>query len=294
MCVDYTSLNKACPKDPFPLPRIDQVIDSTAGCETLCFLDAYSGYHQIAMCIADQLTTSFITLFGTYYYQTMPFGLKNTGATFQQCMRRVFGELIGNIIEAYVEDIAVKSKKTGDLVPDLTEVFAKLRQHEVKLNPEKCVFEVPRGMLLDFVMSECGIEANPEKISAIMDMGLIKNLKGVQRVTGCLAALIHFIARLGERSLPLYKLMKKSDHFTWTPEVQEALDSLKNMLKSPPILTAPTPEEPMLMYISATTQVVSAALVVEREEPGRSQRVQRPVYFVSEVLSDSKTRYSQM
>jgi hypothetical protein len=88
--------------------------------------------------------------------------------------------------------------------------------------------------------------------------------------------------------------MKKSDHFTWTPEVQEALDSLKNMLKSPPILTVPTPEEPMLLYISATTQVVSAALVVEREEPGRTQKVQRPVYFVSEVLSDSKTCYSQM
>jgi hypothetical protein len=88
--------------------------------------------------------------------------------------------------------------------------------------------------------------------------------------------------------------MKKSDHFTWTPEVQEALDSLKNLLKSPPMLTAPTMEEPMLLYISATTQVVSAALVVEREEPGRSQKVQRPVYFVSEALSDSKTRYSQM
>jgi hypothetical protein len=94
--------------------------------------------------------------------------------------------------------------------------------------------------------------------------------------------------------MPLYKLMKKSDHFTWTPEAQEALDSLKNMLKSPPILTAPTPEEPMLLYISATTQVVSAALVVEREEPGRTQKVQRLVYFVSEVLSDSKTCYSQM
>jgi hypothetical protein len=88
--------------------------------------------------------------------------------------------------------------------------------------------------------------------------------------------------------------MKKSDHFTWTTEAQEALDSLKNMLKSPPILTAPTTEEPMLLYISATTQVVSAVLVVEREEPGRSQKVQRPMYFISEVLSDSKTRYSQM
>jgi hypothetical protein len=181
-----------------------------------------------------------------------------------------------------------------DLVPDLTEVFAKLRPHGVKLNPKKCVFEVPRGMLFGFVVSERGIEANPRKISAIMDMGPIKNLKGVQRVTGCLAALSRFIARLGERSLPLYKLMKKSDHFTWTPEAQEALDSLKNMLNSPPILTALTPKEPMLLYISATTQVTSAMLVVEREEPGKLQKVQRLVYFVSEVLSDSKTRYSQV
>jgi hypothetical protein len=119
---------------------------------------------------------------------------------------------------------------------------------------------------------ERGIKANPEKISAIMDMGPIKNLKGVQRVTGCLAALRHFIAGLGERSLLLYKLMKKSNHFTWTPEAQEALDSLKNILKSPPILTALTTEEPMLLYISATTQVVSANLVVEREDPRRSQK----------------------
>jgi hypothetical protein len=149
----------------------------------------------------------------------------------------------------------------------------------VKLNPEKCVFGVPRGMLLVFVVSERGIEANPDKISAIMYMGPIKNLKGIQWVTGCLAALSRFIARLRERNLPLYKLMKKSNHFTWTPEVQEALDSLKNILKSPPILTALTTEELMLLYISATTQVVSATLVVEREEPGRSQKVQ---HFISE------------
>jgi hypothetical protein len=109
-------------------------------------------------------------------------------------MQHVFGELIERIIEAYVDDIVVKSKKTVDLVPDLAGVFPKLRQHGVKLNPEKCVFGVPRGMLLGFVVSERGIEANLEKISAIMDMGLIKNLKGIQRVTGCLAALSRFIA----------------------------------------------------------------------------------------------------
>jgi hypothetical protein len=102
---------------------------------TLCFLDAYSGYHQIAMCVVDQLATSFITPFGAYYYQTMPFGLKNAGATFQRYMRRVFGELLGRMIEVYIDVIIVKLKKTGDLVPDLTEVFTKLRQHGVKLNP---------------------------------------------------------------------------------------------------------------------------------------------------------------
>jgi hypothetical protein len=111
-------------------------------------------------------------------------------------MRHIFGELTGHIIEAYVDDIIVKSKNTGDLVPDLTEVFAKLRRHEVKLNPEKCVFGVPRGMLLGFVISERGIEANPDKISAIMEMEPIKNLKGVQHVMGCLVALSRFIAQL--------------------------------------------------------------------------------------------------
>jgi len=115
MCVDYTSLNKACPKHPFPLPRIDQIVDSTAGCELLSFLDAYSGYHQIKMKESNQLATSFITLFGTYCYVTMSFGLKNVGATYQRCMLRVFGDLIGRTIEAYVADIIVKSREANDL-----------------------------------------------------------------------------------------------------------------------------------------------------------------------------------
>ena len=110
MCVDYTGLNKACPKDPFPLPRIDQIVDSTSGCETLYFLDAYSGYHQITMKESNQLVTSFITPFGSYCYVSMPFGLKNIRATYQRCMLKCFRDLIGRTIEAYVDDIVVKSK----------------------------------------------------------------------------------------------------------------------------------------------------------------------------------------
>ena len=109
MYVDYTGLNKACPKDMFPLSRIDQVVDSTLGCETLCFLDAYSGYHQIMMKEFDQLATSFITPFGSFCYVTMPFGLKNAGAMYQRCMLKYFGDLIGRTVEAYVDDNVVKS-----------------------------------------------------------------------------------------------------------------------------------------------------------------------------------------
>ena len=114
MCVDYTSLNKACPKVPFPLPYIDQNVDSTVGCETLSFLDAYSGYHQIKMKESNQLTTSFITPFGMYYYVTMPFGLCNARATYQRCMLHVFREHIGSTVKAFVDDIVVKSKRQGD------------------------------------------------------------------------------------------------------------------------------------------------------------------------------------
>jgi hypothetical protein len=288
MCVDYTGLNKACPKVPYPLPRIDQIVDSTAGCETLSFLDAYSGYHQIRMKESDQLATSFITPFGMYCYITMPFGLRNAGATYQRCMNHVFGEHIGRTVEAYVDDIVVKTRKASDLLTDLETTFKCLKAKGVKLNPEKCVFGVPRGMLLGFIVSEQGIEANPKKIVAITNMGPIKDLKGVQRIMGCLAALSRFISHLGERGLPLYCLLRKTERFTWTPEAEEALENLKALLTSAPILV------PLLIYVAATTQVVSAAIVVERREEGHALLIQRPVYFISEVLSETKIRYPQI
>jgi hypothetical protein len=214
MCVDYTSLNKACPKVPFPLPRIDQIVDSTAGCELLCFLDAYSRYHQIKMKESDQLATSFITPFEMYCYVTMSFGLRNAGATYQRCMHHVFGDHIGRTVEAYVDDIVVKTRKADDLVSDLRIAFGCLRANRVKLNPEKCVFGVPRGMLLGYIVSQQGIEANSEKVAALERMGPIQDLKGVQKVLGCLAALSRFISRLGEKGLPLYWLLKKHERFS--------------------------------------------------------------------------------
>jgi hypothetical protein len=264
------------------------------GCETLSFLDAYSGYHQIKMKESDQLATSFITPFGMYCYVTMPFGLRNAGATYQRCMQHVFGERIGPTVEAYVDDIVVKTKKANNLINDLDVAFKCLRAKSIKLNPEKCVFGVPRGMLLGFIVSKRGIEATPKKITAITKVGPIRDLKGMQRVTGCLAALSRFVSRLGEKALPLYHLLKKSEHFSWTLEAEEPLAKLKATLSNSPILIPPTLGEPLLLYVAVTTQVVSIVLVLKRAEEGHTLLVQRSVYFISEVLSETKVRYPQI
>jgi ribonuclease HI len=149
-------------------------------------------------------------------------------------------------------------------------------------------------MLLGFIVSERGIEANPEKIVAITNMGPIKDLKEVQRVMGCLAALSRFISCLGEKGLPLYRLLRKVERFTWTPEAEEALRNLKALLTNAPTLVPPAAGENLLIYVAATTQVVSAAVVVERQEEGHALLIQRPVYFISEVLSETKICYPQI
>jgi hypothetical protein len=291
MCVDYTNLNKHCPKDHFGLPRIDQVVDSTVGCVLLCFLDCYSGYHQIALKEEDQVKTAFITPFGMYAYKTMSFGLKNAGATYRRVIQMCFAYQLYRNIEANMDDVVIKTRNLDSLIADLEETFSSLRRFRWKLNPTKCVFGVPSGKLLGFIINNRGIKANPVKISAITDMGALTTIKYVQKLTGCLAALNRFISRLGERGLPFFKLLKCQDKFQWTKEAERALHDLKHHLHSPPVLTAPLPGEDLLLYIAAITHVVSSAIVVERSEECHAFGVQRPVYFVSEVLSESKVRY---
>jgi hypothetical protein len=179
-------------------------------------------------------------------------------------MQHVFGDHIERTVEAYVDDIVVKTRKADDLVNDLRIAFDCLRANGVKLNPEKCVFGVSRGMLLGYIVSQRGIEPNPEKVVALNRMGPIRDLKGVQKVLGCLANLSRFISRLGEKGLPLYRLLKKHERFSWTVEAQEVLDKLKATLTHAPILTPPQGGEPLYLYVAATTQVVSTVIVVER------------------------------
>src|SRR4051812_22428261 len=241
MCVDYGPLNMHCPKDHFPLPRIDQIIDSTAGCDLLSFLDAYSRYNQIRMKEEDEEHTSFITPYGIFCYKTMPFGLKNAGATYQRMMQACLKEQIGRNAQVYVDDIVIKTYKADTLLDDLRETFASLNKYRIKLNPKKCAFGVPAGKLLGYIVSARGIKANPEKVQAIAKMQEPTDIKGVQQLTGRLTALRRFISRLGKRTLPFYQLLKKGENFKWTEEARDSFAELKKTLSTPPRLLSSLP-----------------------------------------------------
>jgi hypothetical protein len=213
MCIDFTDLNKACPKDEFPLPRIDSLMDAEATSELLSLLDCYLGYHQIRMKKEDEPKTSFITLSGTYCYLRMPEGLKNAGGSFSRMTAKVLHSQIGKNVLIYVYDIIVKGTKPEKHVADFQETFANFRRASLKLNPEKCVFGVKKGKFLGFLVSTEGIKANTSKIEAILRMEPPKSRKGAQRLTGRLASLNRFISRSAERNLPFFEVLKSAEVF---------------------------------------------------------------------------------
>ena len=167
-----------------PLPRIDQLVDSTAGHELLTFMDAFLGYNQILMKEEDQEITAFVTSKGLYCYKVMPFGLKNTGATYQRLVNQMFSKKIGRNMKVYLDDMLVKSREAKTHLANLQEAFDTLRRYKMKLNLAKCLFRVSPRKFLGFMMSQRGIEVNPEKVKAILDMASLKTVKKVQRLKG--------------------------------------------------------------------------------------------------------------
>jgi hypothetical protein len=217
----------------------------------------------------------------------MPQGLKNAGGSFSRMTSKVLSTQIGKNVLTYVDDIIVKSKKQ---VADLRETFANFRKSGLKLNPEKCVFGVKKGKFLDCLVSTKGIEANPSKIEAILQMEPPKSRKGAQRLTGWLASLNRFILRLAERNLPFLEVLKSAKVFQWGPAQQKAFEDLKQYLIQLTTLTPPSSGAPLLLYVAASHTAVNAALVQEKQDEQAKKQVS--VYFVSKVLSPSKRNYT--
>ena len=239
MCVDFTDLNKACPKDSYPLPSIDALVDSASGCKLLSFLDAFSGYNQIKMHPMDEEKTAFMTERSCYCYKVIPFGLKNAGATYQRLMEKVLAPMLGRNVQAYVDDMVVTSLEKSRHIADLEELFVTIARYKLKLNPEKCVYGVEAGKFLGFLLSERGIEANPEKCAAILAMKSPTTVKEVQQLTGRMAALLRFVSASGDKGHPYFQCLKRNNRFIWTRECEEAFIKLKEYLASPPVLCKP-------------------------------------------------------
>ena len=177
MCMDYRDLNRASPKDNFPLPHIDSLVDNTATNAMFSFMDGFSGYNQIKMAEEDKSKTTFVTHWGTFVYDVMLFSLKNAGAIYQRAMVTLFHDMIHHEIKVYVDDMIAQSRTTQDHLTDLRKLFQCLKKYQLRLNPNKCAFGVTSGKLLGFIVSDRGIEINPTKVQAIQSMPRQKQRK---------------------------------------------------------------------------------------------------------------------
>ncbi|GJY61731.1 reverse transcriptase domain-containing protein [Tanacetum coccineum] len=267
MCVDFKILNSACPKDYYLLPNIDCKVESVMRFRYKCFLDAYKGYHQIQMAKEDEEKTAFYTDQGTYCYTKMPFGLKNAGATYQRLVGLMFQSQIGRNLEAYVDDMVVKSKDEKMLLADIAETFDNLRRINMKLNLKKCSFGVEEGKFLGY-----------------MEM---------QSLSGKLAALKRFLAKSSERSLPFFNTLKNitkenKHEYRWTKEAEEDFQQMKKLIMDLLSLTPPWEKETLYAYLTVSAEAVSAVLLTDRK--GRQCLVQ----YVSRTLNEAERNYAPM
>ncbi|GAU47137.1 hypothetical protein TSUD_379150, partial [Trifolium subterraneum] len=243
-----------------------KLVDNSSGFKLLSFLDAYSGYNQIPMAVADRTKTAFMTESGNYYYNLMPFGLKNVGATYQRMMNKVFRGEIGDMLEVYMDDMIVKSHEEVDHTIHLRKVFEQARKINMRFNPEKCTFGIQAGKFLGFYLTERGIEANPDKCRAFTEFPTPNNKKSIQTLNGMLTALSRFVAKSAPHALPLFKLLMKESAFEWIEECEQALQHLKKVLFEPLVLSRPDVREVLYLYLAVASEAVSATLIRETLE----------------------------
>lgn len=269
-CIDYRDLNKACPKDEFPLPNIDTLVDATAGHQMFSFMDGFSGYNQIRMVGEDAEKTAFWTPMGNFYYEVMPFGLKNAGATYQRAMTAMFHDMLHDTVEDYVDDLVVKSKTRGSHLADLKRVFERCLKYNLKMNPLKCAFGVTAGKFLGFLVHRQGIDIDPGKARAIREMPRPSSVKQLKSFLGRVSYVRRFIPALAETMVPFADLLKKNARFNWKPEHEVAFEQIKSALSLTSTMIAPRPGQPLVMYITSTNKFVGALLAQEIDGQGKA------------------------
>ena len=239
VCIDYRKLNAVTRKDHFPLPFIDQLLESVSGHPFYCFLDGYSGYFQIEIAAEDQKKTTFTCPFGTYAYRRMPFGLCNAPATFQRCMLSIFSDMVECIMEVYMDDITIYGGTFEECLANLETVLRRCIEKNLVLNWEKCHFMVNQEIVLGHVISSKGIEVDKAKIELISKLPPPTSVKVVRQFLGHAGFYMRFIKDFSKIVKPLYELLEKDSKFFWDDRCQASFEGLRLHLTTAPIVRSP-------------------------------------------------------
>jgi hypothetical protein len=219
----------------------------------------------------------------------MPFGLKNAGSTYQRAATTLLHDMIHKEVEVYVDDMIVKAKEREEHLQALRKFFERIRKYRLRLNPEKCTFGVTAGKMLGFMITTRGIEVDPSKIKAILEMEPPQTEKEVRSFLGKIQFISRFIAKLTSTCEPMFRLLKKGVPFKWDDKCQKAFDAIKRYLQSPPVLMPPVPGQPLILYLSVTSSAMGCMLAQEGD--GGAEKA---VYYISKKMIGCEERYTAL
>jgi hypothetical protein len=286
ICVDYRELNKATQKDHFPLPFIDQVLDTLAGKKFFSFLDGFSGYNQIQIAPEDQDKTTFTCPWGTFAYRVLPFGLCNAPATFQREILGIFSDLIDDSVEIYMDDFTPYGDSFLEGLKNLEKVLERCIQARVSLSTEKCHMMMEEGIVLGHFLSAEGIWMDPAKTKVIQHFPTPKTPTQVRSFIGCAGYYRRFIENFAKVAHPLFQLLTKDSDFVWTEDCDAAFTRIKELVCSAPILRGPDWALPFHIHTDASQTAVGAVLGQQED------KIPYTVYYVSKNLAPAELNYT--
>ena len=284
-CVDYRQLNAITHKDSYPLPRIDETLESLAGSEWFSTLDLKSGYWQVELAKEDKEKTAFSTGAGLWQFKVMPFGLCNAPATFERLMERVLAGVPPEIALVYLDDILIHSRSVADHLVHLQGVLECLRRAQLKLSPKKCALFQLEVKYLGHIVSRSGVSVDPEKTRCILTWPTPSCVRELRGFLGLCSYYRRFVQGFADIARPLHQLTEKKALFAWTEETQLAFNQLKRMLTGTPVLGYPIPGEEYLLDTDASDQGIGAVLA--QIQGGR----ERPIAYFSKVMSKPERQY---
>lgn len=289
LCVDYRKLNDITVKDAFPLPNIDELLDSVGGARYFSTLDAASGYWQIPLAADSIAKSGFTTKWGTYTWQAMPFGLCSAPQTFQRAVTNILSPYIGDFVHVFIDDIIVCSKDLDEHAVHLAKVMEACQSANLRLKRSKCVFGLSQVEYLGHVITGDGLLPNERNTEKIMKMPIPRNTKEVKTWLGTTGYYRRHIKGYAQVARPLTRLLKQDVAFVWDKEEQLAFDTLKNALTSPPILAYPDRNQVQILTTDASTRGLGAVL---SQSPTGDAREERVIAYASRSLRDSEERYA--